>query len=192
MYDNRIKDGLRGLQFNVSQLLKEPTGATRNYEVVAEVAGNLAEDVSFVSPITGHVKLVHTGPNIMVTGELQGDIEKICGRCLAAFVTPVEVEIEEMFYPAVDVLTGASLPQPPDAAEANRIDERPILDLSEVARQEFLLESEGFRYCRPDCKGLCPHCGEDLNQGACNCQEEDVDFRWTGLKELKQQLEDED
>lgn len=192
MCSNRIKDGLRDLQFNVSQLLKEPTGATRNYEVVAEVADNLAEDVSFVSPITGHIKLVHTGPNIMVTGELQADIEKICGRCLAAFVTPVEVEIEEMFYPVVDVLTGASLAQPPDADEANRIDERHILDLSEVARQEFLLESESFRYCRPDCKGLCPHCGEDLNQGACNCEEENVDFRWAGLKELRQQLEDED
>lgn len=192
MCDNRIKDGLRGLQFNVSQLLKEPTGATRSYQVMAEVTDNLADNVSFVSPITGQVKLVHTGPNIMVTGELRADIEKICGRCLATFVTPVEVEIEEMFYPAVDVVTGASLPQPADADEANQIDERHILDLSEVARQDFLLESEGFRYCRPDCKGLCPRCGEDLNQGPCNCEEEDIDFRWAGLKELGQQLENED
>lgn len=192
MSDNRIKDGLRGLQFNVSQLLKEPTGATRSYEVMARAADNLAEDVSFVSPITGQVRLVHTGPNIMVTGELQADIEKICGRCLAAFTTPVAVEIEEMFYPAVDVLTGASLPRPEDADEANRIDERHILDLSEVTRQEFLLESESFRYCRADCKGLCPHCGEDLNQGPCNCQEENIDSRWARLQEFRQQLEDEE
>jgi uncharacterized protein len=192
MCDNRIKDGLRGLQFNVSQLLKEPTGATRNYEVMAEVADSLAEDVNVVSPVTGHVKLVHTGTNIMVTGELQANIEKICGRCLTAFVTPVEIEVEEMFYPAVDVLTGASLPQTADVDEANRIDERHILDLSEVTRQEFLLESESFRYCRTDCKGLCPFCGEDLNQGACNCEEENIDIRWAGLKELGQQLENED
>jgi uncharacterized protein len=36
--------------------------------------------------------------------------------------------------------------------------------------------------CRPDCKGLCPHCGQDLNEGSCDCHTEAVDPRWAALK----------
>jgi uncharacterized protein len=179
---------LRGLEFNVAQLLKETTGATRSYDVYAEADVELDEDVALVSPITGHVKLLRTGPNILVNGELETTMEKTCGRCLTTFTTPVSVELEEMFYPVVDVLTGVALSAPQDVDEANRIDEHHILDLGEVVRQELLLESDGIRYCRPDCKGLCPTCGQDRNTGACDCEDEEIDVRWADLNELKNQL----
>jgi uncharacterized protein len=185
MPENLPKWASPELQFNVAQLLKEATGATRNYSISATNLSELDAEVRVVSPITGHVKFMHTGPNILVAGALKTTIQKECGRCLTTFTEPVSIELEEEFYPAVDVVTGTILVQAPEADEANRIDEHHILDLTEVVRQQFLLESDSVLYCRPDCKGLCPHCGQDRNIDPCNCQDEVVDMRWAGLLELE-------
>jgi uncharacterized protein len=43
--------------------------------------------------------------------------------------------------------------------------------------------------CDEDCKGLCSHCGQDLNTGVCGCVEENVDPRWAALSALREKLE---
>jgi uncharacterized protein len=187
------------LQFNVAQLLKEATGARRSYEVNAEIGNELdnatindaivndgvVNDGVVVSPFVGQVEFLRTGPNILVTGLLKTTIQKTCGRCLTNFTTPVSIELEEEFYPIVDVFTGTPLSKPPQIDQANLIDEQNILDLSEVVRQELAVISDGIFYCRPDCQGLCPHCGQDRNVAPCNCQEDRVDPRWAGLQALQ-------
>ncbi|MCL4297751.1 MAG: DUF177 domain-containing protein [Anaerolineae bacterium] len=185
MHKNRVKHPWHGLEFNVAQLLKEATGAVRTYEVEIDLQGDFDdEEVKIVGPLTGQVRFLRTGPNILATGELQTTIEKNCGRCLTSFTAPVAVELEEEFFPTLDIITGAAITQPPEIEEANLIDEQHILDLSEVVRQELLVAGGPQLYCRPDCKGLCPHCGQDLNTGSCNCQDDVVDPRWAGLQTL--------
>jgi uncharacterized protein len=176
------------LQFNVAQLLKEPTGATRSYEVQATSIKQLDEDIILAAPITGEVKFLRTGADILVTGTLKATIQQSCGRCLTTFQCEVTLELEEQFYPTLDIMTGTLLAPPPDADEANAINEKHILDLYEVVRQGIVLESDGIRYCKPDCKGLCPQCGQDLNVALCSCEDEVVDSRWAGLQAL--QIED--
>ena len=176
---------MHGLQFNVAQLLKEVTGATRSYDIDTEAAGELDEAVKIVAPVTGQVRFLRTGSNILVTGLLETTIQKTCGRCLAGFTVPIFLELEEEFYPTLDIVTGALLPQSPEADEANQINDQHILDLWEVVRQGFLLDSDDYLYCRPDCKGLCPHCGQDRNAASCSCQDEVMDPRWSGLQALE-------
>jgi uncharacterized protein len=187
MRKNRVKQASHGLEFNVAQLLKEATGATRSYEVEADLHNDFDdEELKVIAPLVGQVKFLRTGPNILATGVLETTIEKSCGRCLTTFTTPVTIELEEEFFPTLDVITGTVITQPPEIEEANLIDEQHILDLSEVVRQEILVESDNLLYCRPDCKGLCPQCGQDLNIGSCNCQNETVDPRWAGLQALSE------
>lgn len=185
MCKKQAMPALHELQFNVAQLLKEATGATRSYDVEAKSISQFDEEVRAVSPIIGHVNFLCTGSDILVTGRLETTIEKTCGRCLTIFTTSVSIELEEEFHPTINILTGAILPKLPDVDEANFIDEQHILDLSEVVRQEFLLESDGILYCRPDCKGLCPHCGQDRNVNPCDCQDDAIDLRWAGLLQLQ-------
>ncbi|MBN1991615.1 MAG: DUF177 domain-containing protein [Anaerolineae bacterium] len=175
---------LSELQFNVAQLLKEATGATRSYAIETEVNAEL-DDVEVVSPLVGQVDFLRTGPHILVTGQLQTTIQKSCGRCLTDFTRPVILNLEEEFYPVINIFTGAPVPKPAQAEAANLIDEQNILDLSEVVWQELVVMSEGIRYCRPDCKGLCPHCGQDRNIAPCDCAEDQIDPRWAGLQALK-------
>ena len=61
-------------------------------------------------------------------------------------------------------------------------DER--LDLEELLREDILLELPSKYLCSPDCKGLCPKCGKNLNEGDCGCEAEEIDPRLEVLKSL--------
>jgi uncharacterized protein len=173
------------LQFNVAQLLKEPTGATRIYKLDEEITGEFENDIKLVSPLVGHIEFLRTGSNILVTGLLETTLQKVCGRCLINFTTPLSIELEEEFYPVINILTGAPVSIPDDVEPANLLNEQNILDLSETIRQELVVVSEGVRYCRPDCRGICPHCGQDQNTNPCDCENSHIDPRWAGLQALQ-------
>lgn len=168
--------------FNVAQLLKEPIGATRAYAVETPIRHLLPELID-VEPLVGHVHLMRTDRGVLVQGELQGYVVVPCSRCLADVRVPVVIHLEEQFQPTVDVVHGVFL-EVDEEDEALLIDEHHILDLREVLRQEVLLAVPMQPLCRSDCAGLCPTCGEDLNQGPCQCTKTDVDPRWADLGAL--------
>ncbi len=58
------------------------------------------------------------------------------------------------------------------------------LDLDELLRADVLLELPTKYLCKPDCKGLCPVCGKNLNDGKCDCNMHQVDPRLEVLKQL--------
>jgi uncharacterized protein len=107
------------LQFNVAQLLKESTGATRTHDINAEIKNELDNEIIAVSPLVGQVEFLRAGPNILVTGLLQTTLQKICSRCLTDFTIPASIELEEEFYPAVDIVTGTPLPKSSQVDSAN-------------------------------------------------------------------------
>jgi uncharacterized protein len=92
----------------------------------------------------------------------------VCSRCLTLFSYPLAFKIEEEFYPSVDIINGEPLSLPDDST-SSVIDERHILDLTEVIRQHILLAAPVKPLCRTDCAGLCPQCGANLNETTCHC-----------------------
>ena len=170
----------RGLQFNVAQLLKQPTGTRRDYDLQADWPP-MDDQLVVVEPLCGRVRLLRIGSGVLVTGQLGTVLELTCSRCLSDYRLAVQVELEEEFRPTIDILTGVWLEQEPDQDRANLIDEHHILDLTEVVRQEVWLNVPMSPACRPDCQGLCPICGQNLNEGACGCQPDVMDARWLSL-----------
>ena len=59
------------------------------------------------------------------------------------------------------------------------------IDLARMIRENILLDAPIAPLCRPDCAGLCPTCGIDLNTGACDCVSATIDPRWDALSQLK-------
>lgn len=164
------------MQLNVSQQLKAPIGSIRNYEVSETI---LIGDSS--SKIEGEVKLIRTDRGILARGTLYTKVEVTCSRCLSLFSCPLTLNIEEEYFPTTDVVSGAFLPIP-DEPGCFTIDEHHLLDLTEAIRQYALLASPMKPLCREDCAGLCPNCGHNLNQGACDCPSQEADPRWSGLR----------
>ncbi len=60
----------------------------------------------------------------------------------------------------------------------------PVVDLNEPIRQALLLSLPIKPICSPECKGLCPNCGVNLNEESCECTGKEVDERWKGLQDL--------
>ena len=162
----RVRNPVIG--FNVSQLLKLPTGATRRVEV-DEFSDMLAAELGVVSPTTGSLRLMRTAAGILVTGTLSQKVEAVCSRCLETFVRTQTIEIEEEFLPVVDVITGAPLPEPEDS-DAFRLTAQHLLELDEAIRQYGILESPLQPLCKENCLGLCSNCGANRNLGPCGCE----------------------
>ena len=171
------------MQFNVAQLLKQPTGNTRKYDI-NEHFDDFDPELVVQDSIQGNVKFTKIPKGILVTGKLHTLVELNCNRCLDPFDQPIFIELEEMFRPLIDLQTGATLPQSEDDDEATQINEKNIIDLSEVTRQALLIAVSWLSFCQPDCKGLCSQCGQNLNEASCNCLAEDVDPRWEALRSL--------
>lgn len=172
------------MEFNVAQLLKEPVGGVRKYEI-SDNLDDLDPGLVIQAPITGQVKFTKILGGILVTGRLQTVVEVQCARCLEPFDLPIAIELEEEFRATTDLATGASLPVGDAEDEATLIDEKNIIDLSEVVRQALILALPATPICRDgDCKGLCDQCGKNLNEGACDCVDDDIDPRWEALRQL--------
>jgi len=172
-----------GTQFNVAQLLKSPVGVVREYDIEATVP-SLAQDVHLVSVVMGRVRLTRLKSGILAQGHFSVETELSCDRCLRLFSLPIEFDLEEQFAPVIDVNTGKWL-QIEESDPALLIDVHHILDLEEVFRQAIYLSLPMHPVCRVDCRGLCPQCGCDLNEGPCNCSGDEIDPRWLALRGLK-------
>jgi uncharacterized protein len=151
-------------EINVAQLLKEAIGATR----VFEIDEALYLDETTQCHVQGEVEFLRTRRGILVRGTFTGTSRLVCSRCLDSFEYPLIFRIEEEFLPSVDVTSGVPLPLDDDPATFT-IDDRHVLDLSEAIRQYALLAIPMKPMCRPDCAGLCPQCGANLNQQRCHC-----------------------
>jgi len=168
------------MAINVSQLLKEPVGSLRRYQIdeaveIVEGDGNC--------PVRGEVDLMRTDRSILVKGTLQTGLEVTCSRCLSSFPCSLNLYLEDEYFPTVDVVTGAPLAVP-DGLNGFTIDAQHILDMSEAIRQNAVVATPMKPLCSEDCAGLCPTCGCNLNLKKCDCPPLPMDPCWLKLTEL--------
>ena len=169
------------MDMNVSQLLRDPIGSTRDFKIDEEI--NVTGDGKN-HKIKGSCSMLRTQRSILVKCSLNTEVELTCNRCLGKFRQPLKIRFEEEFFPTLDIQSDAPLPQPEEAS-AFTIDEQHILDLTEPIRQYSVLAIPMKVLCKKDCSGLCPTCGKNLNEGKCDCPTQDIDPRWSKLAELK-------
>jgi uncharacterized protein len=165
--------------FNVSGLIQEGIGAARTHRV----EGTLRSDDRGSEQVTGEVKLLRTKAGVLVRAELRLDEPENCSRCLRPLQETIRIDFEEEFRTRLDAMSGETA-EDDDDYDAFFVDENHQLDLTEAVRQYREASAEMQPLCRPDCKGLCPRCGQDLNQGQCSCSAGPVDNRWAALSQL--------
>jgi len=176
-----IDKSMTDLKFNVAQLLREEVGARRNY-TFAENALPLDDELA-LRKLEGKVRFTRTPTGVLVDVDAHGVVEMPCIRCLTPTQQLVELHFRDEFHSKIEVTTGAPLPAPPDE-DPFFIDESHLVDLGEALREYALLELPTKPLCKPDCKGLCPSCGADLNAGDCGCITDEGDDRFDVLKSL--------
>ena len=132
---------------DVTQLLKDPVGSSRSYDI----SGVIDEEVK--GSVEGKAKLIHISQGVLAQCELTTDVELICSRCLHAFLLPISYAAEEEFI-RLSGLPGDLALASSGQSEEFTIDNKNILDLSELIRQYTLLNLPMKPLCRFDCPGI--------------------------------------
>lgn len=131
---------------------------------------------AFLSPPEAEGEVRNTAGVLTLTGTLHAEMQRICDRCGRHFSQEKTLALEVPLSaetPAEDMGGDADLFYLEDGA----------LDLTEVLETCFILDMEAKCLCREDCKGLCPGCGADLNEGPCACRKS-TDPRMAVLEQL--------
>jgi len=160
------------MRYNVSALLKAPIGAQIAL-TVEEGQCPLKGDLT-VSFVRGTIKLTRTDRRIMAQGRIETETAAECVRCLEPFNQPLRIRFEEMltFFPTAP------------ADKTYHIGEDGYFKLEPIVHEQVLLVTPLQTLCRPDCRGLCSQCGQNLNEGTCHCSASADDPRLAALETL--------
>lgn len=143
------------------------------------------DDSALVAPVKISLDLDVAGDDIRIDGVVSTVKEEECSRCLRTYSRDLEAEIH--LY-AVGARGRRRDPEPEeDPGEGMLVHDGRQLDLWEEVRSAILLSTPMQPLCSPECKGLCPGCGANLNDGRCTCSEREIDPRWKGLEKLRGQ-----
>ena len=112
--------------------------------------------------VTGRLSAAGVG-RYYFSGKFAGFSLGECRRCLVEVKSEVGTGAHLVFTEA-----GTEGEDEPDVFPLSQGRNGPEVDLRPALREQWLLEVPAFVLCRPDCKGLCPTCGVNLNRGACS------------------------
>lgn len=135
-------------------------------------------------------RLHHSGNGVLqLTGRLQAILTGECSRCLKPVTFNLDQTISDWFRPVrkaeVDFASAESL-QDSDTEELYYGYSGKTVNVEQAIRDEIVLALPQRILCGENCKGLCPQCGQDLNQGECGCEkrENKSPSQFDRLKEL--------
>ena len=127
-------------------------------------------------PVSAEGTVRNTAGVLVLEAVISTNLHAVCDRCAAPFERRVS-------WPVHAVLT-RSLEREDEADEWTfLLQEGDMADLDEILTTAFVLNMDSKLLCRPDCKGICPRCGKNLNEGACSCRPE-IDPRLAVLGQL--------
>jgi uncharacterized protein len=150
----------RPLRLNVGFLLSQTAGYGREFDFHEEKM-TLGGDFH-VEKFVGRILLNRTAQGIVAKGDFSTFLPADCARCLKPFSSPISIHLEDLFVYPPQYATDPLLTVGEDAH----------LNLEPLLREYLLINQPTRPLCRPDCKGLCPICGNDLNEGECHHPEE--------------------
>jgi uncharacterized protein len=125
--------------------------------------------------------------DIRLNGEVAVSFEVACARCLEPVIQNVQRNFDLLYRPQGADAGEPEVPVTTTEAEISYYQGEGLL-LEDALREQVLLSIPVKTICREDCKGLCPHCGKNLNLEQCSCAEPVEDPRWSALKDIRSKL----
>lgn len=162
--------------------LKRTCGAVAEVKMEGQLPV-VGEDVTLLSPVTADLRLTSTGAGIMVEGKLQVKVRLRCSRCLEEFTRVLEIPLRELYREEGQATFPATKEEQAHEEGVTTFTGETI-DLTEMVRDTLLTALPMKALCREDCRGLCPRCGKNLNQGECSCPKREPDPRLAVLSML--------
>lgn len=138
---------------------------------------------------SGTLHFYESEGDVFVKGDLRLPTTATCSRCLAEFPLALRAEVDVVYMPASAAREeeGESAGETEFTAEdaAVSLYDGEKIDVTELLNEQLYLNAPQQPLCRPDCRGLCPSCGADLNANPCSCAPERMPSPFEKLRGLK-------
>jgi len=134
------------------------------------------------SPIDVRVSYYRAGMDVFVQGRIAATVGAACARCAEDFGSSYDRAFRYVLSPKAAGYAADSELAPDDVDLT--VYEGEEIDLSPLVREQLMLSLPTRPLCRDDCRGLCSHCGVNLNRASCQCSEQKFDPRFAVLRGL--------
>jgi uncharacterized protein len=160
------------LRLNVGFLVNQSVGFSRKF-LFDYPSLHIQPDLDLKN-LSGTAQVTRTPQGLLVQVKMHATVAAECVRCLEEFEQPLSINFTELYAFSMRTVSESGLILP----------ESGVIDLAPLVREYMLLEIPINPLCRPDCKGICPICGETLNENPHEHEEDTIDPRMAKLKEL--------
>ncbi|NLC72148.1 MAG: DUF177 domain-containing protein [Ruminococcaceae bacterium] len=151
------------MELNLREIIENPGAVMKFQTALSEDRIKNHSIISFLEAPTAVGEIKNSAGALKLDASMRATMLCSCDRCGISYEK--EQQLDVSFPLVIKSETQA------DDSEAFVISGE-VLDVSDVLETAFILESESKYLCREDCKGVCPGCGEDLNEGSCKCQKQ--------------------
>ncbi|MCH5191408.1 MAG: DUF177 domain-containing protein [Oscillospiraceae bacterium] len=160
------------MQIRLEQIFNND-GASKDIDFSFEPDYSLADDFRLTTPVSFKGIIKNSAGVVSLSGKAQFTASFICGRCAEDFKRNFSVTVSHLLTDRLNNEDNGDY----------IVVENSELDLSALICEDIIFSLPTRLLCREDCKGLCPQCGKNLNEGACDCTKP-VDPRWAALSGL--------
>jgi uncharacterized protein len=167
-----VNQNIHALRLNVGFLIHQSVGISREFLFEYQTL-HIQPDLD-VTDLSGYVRITRTPQGLLVQVKLRANLQSECVRCLTEFNQPLETDFTELYAFTQRSVTESGLILPEDGH----------IDLAPLVRDYMLIEIPIQAVCSNECKGLCPVCGENLNDNPHVHEGDVIDPRLEGLKKL--------
>ncbi|MGI8468596.1 MAG: YceD family protein [Pyrinomonadaceae bacterium] len=176
-------------KFNLSAMIVDLTSLENsvlefNFALSPESIDLEVEGAALKNAVKVKGKLTKGIAQIDVAGEISADAMIECARCLQPIERKLEIPFKAEFVSAENYTVAKEAKLRGNDLDVSVFEDNKI-DLTELVREQILLNLSEQIFCREDCRGLCDKCGANRNLVDCNCIKKEVDPRWAALKNLK-------
>lgn len=127
--------------------------------------------------------LAHTGGEVRIQGRYTVEMTAQCDRCLGRASFPLEESFDLFYRPMQEIAREEEVAIDEGESEIGFY-EGGGMELEDILRERVLLALPMQRICSEACRGICPVCGKNRNDGACECKPDTTDDRWGALRKL--------
>jgi len=166
------------MKINIKELKEDISKL--HFEENPEALDLKAQETVFNSPIVCDLICTKSGNKFLCEVKLLTQVNLECSRCLAIFPFDLQTRFDFMLEIKKDQMELSS----EEEDFSTKVLYGEDLSIDHLIEEALLLALPLKPLCSPDCKGLCPVCGTDLNTSFCNCQKKRTDPRWEKLKDF--------
>jgi len=167
-----VSNPRRPLRLNVGFLISAAIGTNRDFTFDYETM-KVGDDLT-LREFRGTARFSRTPQGLLLQADFQGRLDLECVRCLTIYEQPLQWNLTDLYAFDRRSISESNLLVP----------ENGQIDLAPLLREYALLEIPISPTCKPDCKGLCPACGENRNETDCGHSNRESDSPFSVLKNL--------